>query len=568
MASSIPILIRSSSGISSFSGTPDFAPLKEFDQVQSKSCRSMVFSSDGSYLAYVVGSSLKLFSTNGWREVAAIENVKSYYITFSPKSTFLISWEPFTVSNANPQGSPNLKLYKTEDGRHIKSFIQKKQINWELEWSQDEKLCTRLINNTVEFFEGFDYDKPAAKISGQKVSSYKISPNNGTYFVLCYCLGSGGQPSVIKLFKYPNFDEEQAIVSKSFFQADKVDVMWNLKGNNALLLTSTEVDKTGGSYYGKQGLHFIALNGQCNTVTMNKEGPIYSVQWSPRNDEFCAIYGFMPAKATIFNLKCEPVYELGTGARNAAYYNPFGNILLLGGFGNLRGHVEIWDATNKKKIGSCEAPDTTHLQWAADGEHFVTSTTAPRLRTANGFKIWHYSGALLHETDWPQNEELYEVSWKPYPKLAFREPQIEFKKVEGIASSQPQASKEVYRPPGARNRPFVTFSLHNEDEAAHKVGGAGAPSKAALKNKKKREAKKAKQNDEDKSDTVAVTSSVQITLTGDPEVDKKLKNIKKKLDAIEKLKKEQASGKTLELNQLMKIEGEAALIKELEQLSV
>lgn len=49
-----------------------------------------------------------------------------------------------------------------------------------------------------------------------------------------------------------------------------MDFMWNLKGNNALLLTSTEVDKTGGSYYGKQGLHFMGLNGQTSIVTMSK----------------------------------------------------------------------------------------------------------------------------------------------------------------------------------------------------------------------------------------------------------------------------------------------------------
>lgn len=72
------------------------------------------------------------------------------------------------------------------------------------------------------------------------------------------------------MFKYPNFDIQQAIANKSFFQADKVDFIWNSKGNNALLLTSTEVDKTGGSYYGKQGLHFIGLNGQTSMVTMSK----------------------------------------------------------------------------------------------------------------------------------------------------------------------------------------------------------------------------------------------------------------------------------------------------------
>lgn len=86
-------------------------------------------------------------------------------------------------------------------------------------------------------------------------------------------------------------------------------------------------------------------------VILDKEGPIYSVEWSPKNQEFCVIYGFMPARATIFNLKCEPCFELGASAKNSIYYNPQGNILLLGGFGNLQGQVDIWDAVNKKKIG-------------------------------------------------------------------------------------------------------------------------------------------------------------------------------------------------------------------------
>lgn len=56
-----------------------------------------------------------------------------------------------------------------------------------------------------------------------------------------------------------------------------------------------------------------------------------------------------------------------------------------------------------------------------------------------------------------------------------------------------------------------------------------APSKAALKQKKKREARKARKaeegsDDQDHSPTVA---TVKVDLTGDPEKDKKIKNIKK-----------------------------------------
>lgn len=157
----------------------------------------------------------------------------------------------------------------------------------------------------------------------------------------------------------------------------------------------------------------MGLNGQTSLVSLSKEGPIYSVAWSPKNHEFCVIYGFMPARATIFNLKCESVFEFGAAARNSIYYNPQGNLILLGGFGNLRGQVEVWDAANRKLVSDFEAPDSTLLEWSPDGEHFLTATTTPRLRIGNGYKIWHYSGALLHEmlmTD--SSDELYDVTWK------------------------------------------------------------------------------------------------------------------------------------------------------------
>ena len=33
----------------------------------------------------------------------------------------------------------------------------------------------------------------------------------------------------------------------------------------------------------------------------------------------------MPAKATLYNTKCESIYDFGTGPRNAVHINPHGN---------------------------------------------------------------------------------------------------------------------------------------------------------------------------------------------------------------------------------------------------
>ncbi|CAJ0962531.1 unnamed protein product, partial [Ranitomeya imitator] len=99
-------------------------------------------------------------------------------------------------------------------------------------------------------------------------------------------------------------------------------------------------------------------------------------------------------------------------------------------------------------------------------------------------------------------------------------------------------------------------------------------SKTALKNQKKREAKKAAKQeakaDEPTEPVLQVSQNIAPTtvITGDPETDKKIKNLKKKLKAIEQLKDLQASGKSLEKNQIDKMQKEDTLLKELEDLEL
>jgi len=66
-------------------------------------------------------------------------------------------------------------------------------------------------------------------------------------------------PSFARIFKYPKFE---MVASKSFFQADNVEMKWNSKGSALLLIASSEQDKTGQSYYGKSTLHYLDTRGK------------------------------------------------------------------------------------------------------------------------------------------------------------------------------------------------------------------------------------------------------------------------------------------------------------------
>ncbi|VDK35223.1 unnamed protein product, partial [Anisakis simplex] len=100
---------------------------------------------------------------------------------------------------------------------------------------------------------------------------------------------------------------------------------------------------------------------------------------------------------------------MGEGPRNDIFYNRFGNILLVCGFGNISaGKMEFWNVDERKEILRIDVPNTTFLEWAPDGQHLMTATTTPRLRIDNCYRIWHYSGRLIHQASFDYPKELWQ----------------------------------------------------------------------------------------------------------------------------------------------------------------
>jgi translation initiation factor 2A len=279
---------------------------------------------------------------------------------------------------------------------------------------------------------------------------------------------------------------------------------------------------------------------------VEKEGPIHDVAWSPNSKEFGVVYGFMPAKTTIFNSKAQATHSFALGPRNTINFSPFGRFVLVAGFGNLAGQVDVYDITKDfAKVCTIEASNASVCEWSPDASHILFATTSPRLRVDNGIRIFHVGGGLMYNADM---NELYDVFWRPRganaappaqdPLKVVPEPHASAKAV--LANAKPPSKPAgAYRPPGARG---TTTPLHfkREDEGGAAVmptNGTGiapgangfgrgarrrevpgaepveqlppgaAPgggvsltaegdeglSKAALKNKKKREARRAKE---------------------------------------------------------------------------
>ncbi|CAO1339026.1 unnamed protein product [Diamesa hyperborea] len=600
---SLKLAVRSGTGLEVYqhnnktgSAVVPFQPFEGFTKDESKACKALIFSECGKFFAYGNGKEVKIMDEKFNCKIS-LQRPKAMFLKFSPSSTYIVVYEIFFTTKENPEGNPNLFIYMTKTGEEVFSFKMKRHSEWEPHFSHDESLFSLMLNGEVHFYvsEGTNGFSKTSKKLGGKTGGFSVSPGTCPH-VAIYVKGAKGAPSMCRLFKYPNL-ETNPVASKSFFQADKVDMLWNKKGTGLLILTSTDVDQTGVSYYGKQALHFLSTNGNSFSVQLSADGPIHSVEWSPKSVEFIVVYGYMPAKATLFNLKCDAVFDFGTGIRNSIYFNEFGNMVLFGGFGNLRGNIEVWDLVQKKVISESVAPDTTLLAWAPTGDLYFTATTAPRLRMGNGFKVWHYSGALLFEMLWPDKEELLELAWQKHPDGSNKEPVISHTKVTGIQSSQPQASAKKYVPPNIRN-----FGEDTSTSTVPSIPGPipGLPpgytsskttnQRANNKNKAKKPATPTTANSVSADNQKQVKTEVvkkqpdtqwrtqqptTPTATDSPkplqiidENEKKVKVIKKKLKDIRFLKDKVAKGEKLDKNQLCKVASETELIESLTALNV
>lgn len=251
------------------------------------------------------------------------------------------------------------------------------------------------------------------------------------------------------------------------------------------------------------------------------------------------------------------------------------------------------------------------LEWCPIGETFATATTAPRLRMGNGFKVWHYTGALLHETVWAEGQELLEVVWQKYNEGVCQEKPITNVKVQGIQPSQPQASKAIYVPPNARPGGAMAYSPRSVPvQARGPIPGIPINYKVSQGQLKKQRGSKKKGGYEG---TTNGTSPAQNNYapgapngndhrgpppnhhgengdqqypqrrrpnnrnrertnssptTGDPEKDKRIKVIQKKLKEIVALKARKEKGDNLEANQVSKIGLEIELTQELSSLKI
>ncbi|KAJ0422078.1 eukaryotic translation initiation factor eIF2A-domain-containing protein [Aspergillus carlsbadensis] len=470
MAAPTQLAFRTVKGIGILDASPVYEPLAGFERPEGN-LRCSAYSPCGRYFAWASPEKVAIIDPSVGHAVSTIPAENVFDLAFSPLGTYLITWQR-PSKDADGDAVKNLKVWQVvESGngedRIVGQYVQKSQTGWNLQYTPDEKLCARVVTNEVQFYQSDNLSKVWNKLRVEGVADFALSPGQNQA-VAVFIPERKGQPAAVKVFLVPQFG--LPVSQKTFFKGDKVQLKWNASGTSLIVLAQTDVDKTGKSYYGETTLYLLSSTGQFDSrVHLDKEGPIHDVTWSPTSKEFGVVYGSIPAKATIFNIRGVAKHSFPLGPRNTILFSPHGRFVLVAGFGNLAGQMDIYDMDkNYTKICTVEAANSSVCAWSPDGQTILTATTSPRLRVDNGLRLWHISGALLYNED---INELYDVFWRPQSTTQhplgdpFHPLPTPHASAVAYLSTRkaPVKPAGAYRPPGARGQ-STPLAFRREDE--------------------------------------------------------------------------------------------------------
>lgn len=600
------------------SGAPSYTPLEGI-QIPDVPARTYRYSDDGRLFAYALPTCVRVFLAEGAQLLRQLDLPNIVEIGLSPRGTYLSTWERPAKLEDGAQHK-NHRVFSVSTGEELIAFTQKAQEGWDLQYTITESHAVRLVGADIQVFRPAEWSKGVAdKLRVEGATSVVLSPGLQPS-VAIFVAEKKGQPASIKIYGLSSLSAPPTC-QKSFFKADRAQIKWNTLGTQVLVLTQTEVDNSGKSYYGETG-GFYLLSAAGNfelRLTLDKEGGIHDFNWSPNSKEFGVIYGFMPAKAGLFDQRGRLLHDFGNNFYNFVSFNSHGRLVALGGFGNLRGTLDIFDRRSLTKVATIDAANASFCQWSPDGRFILTATLSPRLRVDNGIKIWHCTGGLMYAVS---IDDLYQASWRPIPvdqvpqfgQTIPAAPAPHPSVLELATTIKPVTPvKAAYRPPGARGleaslayrRDDSGGSGQNTPTRHHSPGpmsngrrhvpgapnspspkpeGAGGPGKKKQKNKGDKGPlspglqQQSEQNNRrvmnvngGGSEPPPPVQQEQSTDASDPTLDanaKKVRNLTKKLKAIEELKEKATRGERLEVTQLKKIETEEQIRKELAELSV
>ncbi|OAO11843.1 eukaryotic translation initiation factor 2A [Blastocystis sp. ATCC 50177/Nand II] len=470
-------------------------PTKE-DFFPSTNCEEVVWSKDGSLCIYRESTGVRVFDMATRTLRFALDLPKVVAVSISPRIKWLVTITPF-------KSAPNLQIWDLATGELHFELVQKSfsRSCWPyLQWDAEEKHALFHSGETITIFNGADLNDVANQqiirngdqglMSSFVVTStslVSLSPSASCpAFVLFSPLKEG--EGVVAFFadhskepKEPKEPSPHFVIQRQqrVLNCNQALCEWSAKGDRAVLTASSDIDRTGVSYYGSTQLFYVFndFKPRADVILgiMRDEQSVQQSRFSADGAFLCAVTTSVPATTQLYSTKeCKEEGSCGKLNVNTIRWSPHNRLLLLGGFGNLSGDVTVWDNLEHKRIVQFKTEYITSCEWAPDSRHLVMGTCYPRMKIDNRLYVYKYNGVKLFQED---VDVLYEIAIRPVPEglLPLRPPTA--LELAELKQQQQQKAPAKYVPPHLRNKGAV-------------VGGRAVPGMKAPANREKKPAKK------------------------------------------------------------------------------
>ena len=313
---------------------------------------NFVYSSDGCLLAVLTGAAAAVYDCTVWPPALrfSVERPAIVHCAFSPLHSHLVTYERKSAKSAE-----NLHVWATATGECVLSFFQSREVAvdcWPLQWTADERLLCHQVSNELHVHDGAaPSTQVLARLQVAGLTQFSLSPSaQSPYSLATFSPVKATDPARIAIYTLDGGSlSTSAPLSRSVYKAEEMSIRWSVDGRACLVETTTATDSTGKSYFGTSHLHLFSLDSAAPfTVTVDfagNDGPVHDFCFLPNaRQEFLVVQGYQPAVSTLFSVQsgaCVAVKQYGKAPRNTIRVSPHSRFLMLGGFGNLSGEMDL-----------------------------------------------------------------------------------------------------------------------------------------------------------------------------------------------------------------------------------
>lgn len=181
MASPLQFAYRTQKAIGVTDAAPVYEPLPGFVEPEGN-LRCCVYSPCGRYFAWSSSDQVCVVDASVGHILATVTLPNVFEIAFSPRGTFLSTWERPAKDEAG-DATKNFKIWRTiedlpegTEKAPVGKFVQKSQTGWNLQYTSDEKFCARLVTNEVQFYDSNDLSTVWNKLRVEGVTDFAVAP--------------------------------------------------------------------------------------------------------------------------------------------------------------------------------------------------------------------------------------------------------------------------------------------------------------------------------------------------------------------------------------------------------